>query len=380
MPRLIILAAMLLSFGCAEQTTDQQPPAGPGQQQSQGRWDNLPTPPLSPRLGAVTAWTGNEAVFIGGDTSRPCPPTADCATPPVYAKDGAAYDPATRKWRRIADAPVPVESFGSHVLIGGVLYVWSEDTLLAYAVPSDRWTTPPTPPGMAGSGVQLGMLRDRLVAMVGDESGNARYAMLEPTTQKWTDLPPDPLRPTFDGVLTSTPVGLVLTAKDLVDQPGSESPAFVRAAVLDADTMTWRELPDSEQIGGFVWAWTGTRMVDPSLGGADGGEVNNYGRTYPYGGILDPKSGTWAALPNAPDEFTGGWTVEAVDGPLIAYAGWLYDDGHGTWTRLPRPEGAPPQPGSAVWAGDELVVLGGVDYEKGYSTDALSPAAWSFHP
>jgi hypothetical protein len=33
------------------------------------------------------------------------------------------------------------------------------------------------------------------------------------------------------------------------------------------------------------------RLINPTLGDADGGEVGNWGRTYPYGGIFDPLRG-----------------------------------------------------------------------------------------
>lgn len=48
-----------------------------------------------------------------------------------------------------------------------------------------------------------------------------------------------------------------------------------------------------DQVGGS-WTWTGQRLVDPTLGGADGGQVNNYGRVIPYGGRLDPATGDWS--------------------------------------------------------------------------------------
>ena len=34
--------------------------------------------------------------------------------------------------------------------------------------------------------------------------------------------------------------------------------------------------------GGLLW--------NPSLGGADGGQVNNWGRAYPYGGVFDARA------------------------------------------------------------------------------------------
>jgi hypothetical protein len=108
--------------------------------------------------------------------------------------------------------------------------------------------------------------------------------------------------------------------------------------------------------------WTGKHLVDATLGGADGGQVNNYGRVVPFGGRLDAATGTWSRLPGAPEERTGGWPVEAPGGPLIAAEGWLYDDNDGSWTRLPRPDQAPAEPGPGVWADQALVVYGGADW------------------
>lgn len=376
MPRALVLAVVLLAVACGAQHSSDD-----GARISSSDWVALTTPPISPRLGAVTAWTGREALFLGGDTSNPCPPNAECMPPPEIARDGAAYDPASGKWRTVADAPVPIEPFASHAVVDDEVFVWSGHTLVSYDASEDHWSRYPTPVGVSDDFLQIEAAGNTVIAMWADgENGVAHYGLYDRAGREWQSLPDDPLTPTFDRVLTWTPVGLVLTAKDRVDNPGSEKPSVVRAAVLDLHALAWRALADSDQIGGYLWTWTGSRMVDPTLGGADGGEVNGYGRTIPYGGVLEPASGTWGTLPNAPKELTGGWPVEAVDGPLVAYAGWLYDDAAGTWTRLPRPEQAPPNPGSPVWAGDQLVVLGGVDYELVYSTDPLSTGAWSYQP
>jgi len=117
-------------------------------------------------------------------------------------------------------------------------------------------------------------------------------------------------------------------------------------------------------------------MVDPTLGGVDGGATNNYGRSYPLGGALDPAAGSWEPLPNPPPPSTGGWPVEALGGPRSAVEGWIYDDRDGTWTRLPPPAEDLVEPGSGVWAGDVLVVLGGIGQRDGAA--ALSDGAWRY--
>jgi heat shock protein HslJ len=170
----------------------------------------------------------------------------------------------------------------------------------------------------------------------------------------------------------------------LVLEPGAE-PTFVQAAVLDPATQRWSRLPDSEQVGGWRWTWTARRMVDASVGEADGGEVNPYDRSYPFGGVLDPFTGEWGPLPNAPRSVgdpgpaPGAWPVDAVGGRFTAAGGRVYDDRAETWILLPPPDGGPSVPGSAVWAGERLVVLGGVDYEDA-ENGVLADGAWLYTP
>lgn len=365
-----LLAGVLILAGCA-QPSGPEGPGAPG-------WTALPAPPLSPRAGAVTAWTGSEALFLGGDTTPPCLDTADCAVPPA-ARDGAAFDPAAGTWRRTAEAPRPIP-YGPPAVIGDTVYLLADGVLLAYDASDDVWTTHPSPPGAPQYGLLTAV--EGTVAMVAAErrAGEPSGDVYDPATRTWSPLPEDPLGPTFDRVLTATSAGLVLTAKTLVPSPGSPDPSLVRAAVLAPASARWTLLEDSEQLGGWRWAWTGRRMVDPSLGGADGGEVNNYGRTIPMGGVLDPASGTWGRLSNAPEAAFPGWAVTALGGPLSATSGWVYDDRDESWTALSPPEGAPPEPGSAVWAGDRLVVLGGIDPAEGRTLDALSDSAWMWTP
>jgi heat shock protein HslJ len=234
--------------------------------------------------------------------------------------------------------------------------------------------------GLSTAGAQV------LAARGERRAGDPPDHFYDPGTRTWTPVAEDPLGPGFDRIYVDTPAGLVLTAKELVPNPGVE-PTFVRAAVLDLTAQRWSRLPDSEQVGGWRWTWTGRRMVDATLGEVDGGEVNNYGRSYPIGGVLDPFTGEWGPLPNAPASPSGnypglepgGWPVDAFGGRFTAAEGRLYDDRAETWTVLPRPDGGPTVPGSAVWAGERLVVLGGVDYD-GEPNGVLSDTAWLYTP
>lgn len=356
---------------------------------AQGVWTRLPDIPLSPREGLATAHLetpeGDLAVFVGGYIGQPCPPSADCVIPEdSTASDGAAYNLDTGTWTAIADAPRPIASRSPTAVIGATMYVLTGSQLLSWEAEADTWTEldPPTAPAWSS----LVADGDRLVvASRSDENGLRPDQVYDTTTRIWSMLPADPLRPSFDRVLSATTSGLVLTAKPMVPDGGPEDPAIVHAAVLSPGAEEWRSLPPAEnQLGGWSWTWTGSRLVDPTPGSADGGEVNNYGRTIPYGGALDPAAGTWATLAGTPEEFTGGWPVEAPGRRYSAVQGWIYDDGAPSrdagrgWTKLARPRGAPADPGTGVWIGDVLVVAGGADWSAPDTPEEWTPEnVWS---
>ncbi len=304
----------------------------------------------------------------------------------LYAVDGAAYDLKSMSWEPITDAPVPIPDHAPHAVVGTHLFVRVGATVLDYAATQDRWTKVEVPAGNA-DWFSLTTDGSRLVLASGsDELGEQPDRVLDTRTGTWSTLPDDPLGLSFARTITATDAGLVLTAVQLETTGSPADPALVRAALLPPGSDRWTRLPDSDQIGGSRWAWTGKRMVDPTLGGADGGETNGYGRTIPNGGALDPATGRWSRLPNTPKEQTGGWPVEALDGPVIAAEGWLYDDTARTWTLLPRPKDAPPSAGVATWAGETLLVLGGTDWEAADEPDewtvkrVYSTGFWALRP
>jgi hypothetical protein len=350
-----------------------------------GEWTRLPESPLSPREGAVAAHVGSEVVFVGGYAGQPCPPNADCMRPGDDERDGAAYDVEAGTWRRIADAPRPVPSWAPRVAIGKQVYVLTEAALLVWDSAEDVWDGVDLPRGVRWTGLVADGAR-LILASGSDENGIRPDHVYDTATGQWSTLPEDPLKPSFDRFVTPTPEGLVLTAKEILPNGGPADPALVQAALLPEGAKRWRPLPQSDQLGGWTWTWTGRRLVDATLGGADGGETNNFGRVIPYGGRFDPSTEVWSRLPDAPQEGTGGWLVEAFGGPLVATGGWLYDDTAETWTRLPRPRGAPAEPGSAVWADDALLVHGGAEWggvdttEEWTAENVWSTATWIYRP
>ncbi|WP_344601323.1 hypothetical protein [Sporichthya brevicatena] len=344
------------------------------------RWQKLPAPPLSPRTGVIAVAVADRLLVVGGDDGPPCPPNADCAATPAPLRDGAVYDAAAGEWTTLPEAPLGLLNQFPSTVAGDVLYVLTDTALVSFDAAANAWDTHPLP-ATDRRDVRLAALGNRVAAVAGERveetSGeDAADEIFDPATDTWSRLPVDPLGPSFDRVLTDTPAGAVLTAKESVEAPGSTAPPIVRAALLDPDLTTWTRLPDSELIGGYRWAWTGERMVDPTLGEADGGAVDNWGRSLPYGGTFDPATQTWGRFVEAPDAYSGGWAVEALGGPVSASGGWLYDDRTAEWSVLTAPDGAPGLPGAAVWVGDTLYVVGG-QFDGRSGSAALTADVWA---
>ena len=95
-------------------------PGGGGQPNSalsaaalaRGHWSVLAASLLGSRQGPVLAWTGRELLELGGWGGNGGP------------VDGAAFDPADGRWRRIAPAPVPVGALAASVWTGSRLFVY----------------------------------------------------------------------------------------------------------------------------------------------------------------------------------------------------------------------------------------------------------------
>lgn len=379
----MLLWCVLAAGGCG--ATDEAP--------ASGGWRAAPPGPLSPRESVLGIWTGAEALFIGGSDNRPCPPTADCAAPGVPPlADGAAFDPRTGAWRLLAPAPVPFE-WAQAVVIGTTAYVWAPGTpgrpraaraFLAYDVDDDRWSTLPLPPTEPGSGYRIVRAGKRVVAYSGsDEHAERPDFVFEPATQSWSELPDDPLTPGFDRWMVETEDGLVLLDHELVPNPNAERPSLLRTAVLPLDTGAWRPLRGARILGSGPLVADGARVVAPGLGLHDGGETNNWGRSYRDGGVLDTRTGAWTELP--------GWTrsrEEPVAGVIsrsgahyFGPQGLLLNVVTGEWAEVPPlARYADVMGHTVVTAGRDMLVFGGVRWPPYAEGGVLLSELWIWSP
>ncbi len=352
-----------------------------------GTWSQIAPSPLSPRSGEVAVWTGTEMIVVGGTDMPLCPPGADCTGPTDTQRlgDGAAYDPVTDTWRRIADAPQSL-TYAQAIWTGTEMLVLAprlgaqtegdveqDAATLLYDPVKDSWRT--LDPGPAAYPPnQLGWTGRYVVVPQGSEEGrDVGDWLLDPATGSWQRLPDDPFPATFDRALTWTGDELVFTGL-LIDEPGSDEQTFV-VAKLDLDSMRWEREPRSPvRFWTQAWYWFDERVVTAIQQNSTSDDS-----TVGSSGALDPRTGGWEPVPQSPlsyDEANEGCALPAI-GPA---GDWLAEGGPilvsleaASTTRTPPcPQLNDPHVG--VWTGDALVVWGGSDSE--YTTNRAVGLVW----
>jgi hypothetical protein len=279
------------------------------------RWAPLPPAPegqWQDNDGAVTVWTGREALFWGGFT--PVDPAGD----PSLGRwsDGLAYDPARRTWRRLPTRPPqlkPASGYdgravwtGRELLVTGVPEADTRGGMVggAYDPATNRWRLLPPSPALTGGSRHL---QARTAAWAGGRllvwnfwSSRPRPAMDElgaidppgrepdgidlwaydPASDRWTVLPapPAPVRRTVvDGSMVWDGHQVVMVAL---------RSGIVVAGRYDPDRARWTpmaDLPSRRFRFHLHLAWTGTAVVELS--------TNT---------VYDPDGDRWLPLPKPP--------------------------------------------------------------------------------
>lgn len=184
----------------------------------------------------------------------------------------------------------------------------------------------------------------------------------DPATGGWRVLPEPPLRPDEDGGGVPVWTGTELL---LVSRTGSP-------LAYDADADRWRQLappPLGRRRTWTIQAWTGRQLL--VVGGTCGSGVDDLCRD---GAAYDPAADTWtpvpglaggAIAPEAASAWTGSelvvWSTTADKaGRSVANTASAYDPGAGRWRALPPAPITPRRLAALVWAGDRLLVWGGI--------------------
>jgi hypothetical protein len=380
----VAVALVAAAAGCGDQTAGEQS----AHANSAGHWTRIAASSLGPREAATAVWTGHEVLVLGGDRS-PCPPSADCVAPtdPPLRHQAAAYDPASDSWRLLAAPPVSLGFVQQPAVAGGIVYLLADagegtTRLFGYDPKTDRWADAAPPPGDVGGLVAVG---DQVVAYQGShENGVAPDTVYDPDKDTWIALPASPLGPASGRTMVALDDHrLVLLDLELVPNPYAERPLLYRAAVLDLADRSWQRLPDSEVVGiGNLWLRSGGLLVNPATESYDGGEVGNWGRSYPAGGILDPDTGRWSALPATAPPQPQHQHVGTVAGDGVVVTGnSVLHVRDRSWAALPDLPALHDVGSTATaWAGDRLFVWGGVRFDEAHPAGQLRSAGWTWRP
>ena len=297
-------------------------------------WQRIPTAPAPE--GSIALWTGRELVVGKG-----------CCTD-NSAETLHGYDPATQTWHAYPPAPLSprlsaIAGWTGHevVVVGG--------------------TTPGTDPSSGG-------LTDG--------------AALDPSTGTWRAIAPLPAPVSWG----SGPPRAIWIGRELVvaDQYGNSLNPVGSEVLLAYDPTAdhWRRLPPSglSPRTRSTLAWTGSRLI---VWGGQGTPDANGNVAFTDGAMLDPSSGRWTTIPDAPVKpqyvTSATWAgsrfivVGASTNPAVTDPGdgAAYDPATSTWRRIatsPLPAIGETAP---VWTGHDLFVTG---LYRGSATDT-PPAA-----
>jgi hypothetical protein len=368
---------------------------------ARGRWSRLPAAPIGDRDAPAGVWTGRELLLWGGQSGQ---------HGAVVHGDGAAYDPARRRWRRLPPAPLAPRTGMAVTWTGRELVIWGGYDHLAanpaglqvagdgaaYDPDRNRWRRlPPAPlPARADATV---VWTGREVLVVGGvpavrtdrDRGPTDGAAYDPARGRWRRLAPSPqprgsllaqhLVWTGTRLLVWSQWQLTLR-KEAVTLPNGERAVEtqtrdgVDAWAYDPAADRWAVLPPAAgqpAMGGAVLAWTGREVLGVT-GRPNGGPDLDRAP----GGRYDPARNRWRPLADGPLDTAalpaGLWTGAALllwngnsargGGSLPGYQpgdGAAWDARADRWVRLPRS----PLPGGegtvAVWTGREALLWGG---------------------
>jgi hypothetical protein len=327
-----------------------------------GGWGVLPPAPIASRAGVAEVWTGSELLIWGG-TSGPHGTDLEA--------DGAAYDPATGRWRLLPPAPLAPRTGIAAVWTGSEMVVFGGDTgsgptddAAAYAPATNTWQRLPPAPLSPRAGSLAVWTGSSVVVLGGHGASGTPYAdgaSYDPATRAWTYIPPAPAPDEFrEDFAPGSPVDFVaalVSGHEVLGLSEASDPKSEVIHVYGLSSGTWRLVRSSPAVKSALW--TGSDFM---LGLPRG--------VFPSSELWDPVSGSFA-VPGTPSWGLGQVEVSIGNALLSLDAGRpggtaLYQPPPsiaeaervplGTWVPLPTAPfgcdaGNPP-----VWTGGQLLV------------------------
>lgn len=289
-------------------------------------WRKVPPAPVPGGSGYSLVWTGDEMI-LWGDPRRGRRSRGRRSRGNV----GAAYDPATNEWRRVADGPLKGRS--------GHVAVWTGDEMIVWG----------------GS-----------LTSYNREHYDGEGAAYDSSTDSWRKLPRAPLPAGYDaiGAWTGREVIVMVTPMGIDSE---DYPKFAELAAYDPESDSWRSLERPPQVA-YVSppvAYLDGMLNVLSLGGTvNGGEVNGYEKEYETGGIYDYENDQWSAHSEPPERPNQTWEQTAMREEIVI-DGLAYRPSTDTWCTLPDFPLREREFPVVVWTGKELIVWGGAKEPRG---------------
>jgi hypothetical protein len=249
-------------------------------------WMALGPGPLGNRYFHTAVWTGREMIVWGGLSGD-----GGVGRPEDLRADGAAYDPRSGEWRRIAPAPLSPRQYHVAVWSGKEMLVWGGSAILrplreererllydgaAYNPKADRWRPlPDTKALVRPSPILPGGVEPNLYAgWTGEEMiiwSPSGGALFEPRDDEWTEIPvaPPGLRYVYGHGPKAIWAGDELIVWGIED---NRRDFIAEGAAYDPEAKQWAALPEAPIVGrvGHAAIWTGEEMLVWGGFGADG--------------------------------------------------------------------------------------------------------------
>jgi hypothetical protein len=298
-------------------------------------WTKIAASPLVGQDLPMSVWTGKDMLIFGGSGTS------------GSSADGAAYDPATNTWRKLA--PIP-RSLGGNLTGSGSYAVWTGKVMVAW--------------GFFGNGRGA------------HGGGSLAAATYNPATNSWTTGTVAPAQAPLFG-------DAFWTGKEMIVWGSSMgSPSHLEGLAYDPATGKWSTLPasplGSAERDSMLAVWTGSYLV---VGGGDSGAgLQKDAAAY------DPVTDSWMRLPDAPVGFqengTAIWTGASVimieDGAPGGHPLSLNLTTR-SWSLGPKTPVPGRQEDQEFWTGSAVLVWGGGVSVGNSCCTAVSPG-YSYTP